>query len=94
MLLVLHYIVQPKLLTVYALLVRKSLRLLRLVPVQDQSVSEGQSCAGIRGRLIAIVQRTRKCGFDVADGLFLEVFGGREGLGHLYAVSTVSILPR
>jgi len=71
------------LLTVHPLLVCKGLSLLRLVPVQDQSVPEGESGSGIGSTLIAIVQGARESGLNVAHGLFLEVFWGREGLGGL-----------
>jgi hypothetical protein len=71
-------------LTVYTLLVGKSLRLLSLVPVENQAVSEGEGRAGVGGGLIAVVQGAGEGGLDVADGLFLELFGGREGLRELW----------
>jgi hypothetical protein len=71
------------LLTVHPLLIRKSLSLLRLVPVQDQSVPESKRSSSTSSTLIAIIQRTRESGLNVADGLLLEVFRGSEGLGGL-----------
>jgi hypothetical protein len=71
------------LLTVHPLLICESLRLLRLVPVQDESVPEGERGSSIGSTLIAVVQRTRESGLNVADSLLLKVFRGSEGLGGL-----------
>lgn len=70
-------------LTVYTLLVGKSLRLLSLVPVENQPVSEGEGGAGVGGGFIAVVQGAREGGLDVADGLFLELFRGSKRLRQL-----------
>lgn len=74
---------RPCLLTVYALLVGKSLALLRLVPVQDQAVAEGQRSSSVGCRLVAVEKGTRKSGLNVTHSIFGEVISRGEGLGHL-----------
>jgi hypothetical protein len=70
-------------LTVHALLVSKSLTLLRFVPVHDQAISEGQCGSRVRGRLIAVEQRTCKGSFDVTNSFSLKLVRRGEWLGHL-----------
>ena len=71
-------------LTVYALLISKSLALLCLVPVEDQTIPERQSGSSICSRFIAIEQRASKGGLDVTDSLFVELIRCGERLGHLW----------
>jgi hypothetical protein len=70
-------------LTIYALLVGKCLTLLRLIPVQDQTVSERQRRSSIRSRFIAVEERARKCSLNVTNSLLLELVRRSEGLRHL-----------
>jgi len=83
-------------LTVYALLIRESLALLGLVPVQDQTVPERQRRSSIRSRLITVEQRTCKCSLNMAHSLLLELIRRGEGLGHLYGCqySTPRVHPK
>ena len=76
---------------VNALLVGKRLVLLGLVPVQNQSVPEGQSGSGIRSRFVAVVQGASERGLDVLDSFGSELIGVREGFRRLEGkyISTV-----
>lgn len=76
---------------VNALLVSKGLALLSLVPVQNQSIPEGQSGSCIGSRFVAVVQRASERGLDVLDGFGSELIGVREGFGRLKGkyISTV-----
>jgi hypothetical protein len=79
-------------LTVNALLVSEGLALLRLVPVQDQAVSEGQGRSSVGGGFIAVEEGARKSGLDMANSVFRKVVCRREGLGHLLEWSVISPL--
>jgi hypothetical protein len=70
-------------LTVYTLLVSKGLALLRLVPVQDQAIPEGEGGSSIGSGLIAVEERAREGSLDMANSVSGKVVWRREGLGHL-----------
>lgn len=54
------------------LLVLEGLLLLRLVPADDEVVTDGERGTGVGSGVIAVVDGTRECGFDVADNLSLH----------------------
>jgi len=61
--------------------IRKSLPLLRTVPLSDQAIPERQTSSRIRRRLVAIEHATRECGFDMAHDFFLEIVLCDKGFG-------------
>ena len=52
-----------------------------MVPVGDQSVSEGEGGSRICSSLVAIEHGTSQSSLDMADDFFLEIFLGGEGAG-------------
>lgn len=73
----------PTSLTVYTLLVSKGLTLLRLVPVQDQAIPEGEGSSSVGSRLVAVEEGACEGSLDMANSVFRKVVWRREGLGHL-----------
>lgn len=54
------------------------LSLLRLVPIENQAVSEGQASGGVSRLLIAVEDAASERGLNMTDNLLLEVFLGAE----------------
>lgn len=75
---------------IHALAVGKSLTLLRLVPVGDQAITEGQRGRRVGSALITVVQTAGECSFDVSDNLLLESIDIRESL-HLMLGPSLSL---
>lgn len=67
-----------------ALAVGERLALLRPVPLQDQSVAEGQRRRGVRGRLVAIEHTAGEGCLDMLDYLGLERLLFLEALGAVF----------
>lgn len=65
---------------IHALAIGKSLTLLRLVPVGDQAITEGQRGGRVGGAFITVVQTASERSLNMTDNLLLESIDIREAL--------------
>jgi len=69
------------LLTVQSLRIRRGLSLLRLVPIDNETIPKRECCPLIRCRLVTIEQRTCQGRLDVTNGFFLKIIFVGKWLG-------------